>query len=124
MFARRFLHNQAFYKPTTPDLLRKRLLYHAQKRGMRENELLLGQFAKNNLHNMSEDEMTQFETILQQLDGDVNLWLTGKQDIPQQLNNSVRKKNSGFFSSLLTEKQVWKRIKQFAESGAINTNEN
>jgi antitoxin CptB len=71
------------------DVWRKRLLYHATKRGMRENEVLLGRFAKANLASMNDTQLRQFEQFLNQYDTDVNKWLLGKEPIPKELDNAM-----------------------------------
>lgn len=56
---------------------------------MRENEVLLGRFAKATLPSMNEAQMRQFEQFLNQYDPDVNKWLLRKEPIPKELDNDV-----------------------------------
>lgn len=77
------------------DVWRKRLLYHASKRGMRENEVVLGRFAAKALPGMSVRQMQLFEQFLNQYDPDVNKWLLRKEPIPVELDNEVRARSGG-----------------------------
>jgi antitoxin CptB len=76
--------------PLPIEVWRKRLMYHASKRGMRENEVVLGRFAKANLANMSVAQLHLFEEFLEQFDPDVNKWLMRKEPVPKELDNEVR----------------------------------
>ena len=75
-------------------LLRKRLLYQSQHRGMREMDLLLGQFAEKHIPFMDKRELKQFETLLACPDQTLHDWLFGKILPPK-----------GFLSSLLLKIQ-------------------
>eukprot|EP01089_Gocevia_fonbrunei_P004202 TRINITY_DN14218_c0_g1_i1.p1 TRINITY_DN14218_c0_g1~~TRINITY_DN14218_c0_g1_i1.p1 ORF type:complete len:133 (+),score=27.15 TRINITY_DN14218_c0_g1_i1:27-425(+) len=68
---------------------RKMLLYRSKERGMLENDLILGTFAYNNLSNLSEAQVDQYELILNQLDPDLYQWLTNKAELPPELDNEV-----------------------------------
>ena len=46
------------------EILRKRLLYQSQHRGMREMDWLLGGFAQKYVEIMSREELQQFEALL------------------------------------------------------------
>jgi antitoxin CptB len=46
-------------------MLRKRLLYASQRRGMRELDLILGPFAEANLEGFSEDELQAYQQMLE-----------------------------------------------------------
>ena len=53
------------------ELLRKRLLYQSQHRGMREMDLLVGHFAERHISSMNEEELKQFESLLALSDDDL-----------------------------------------------------
>lgn len=46
------------------EILRKRLLYQSQHRGMREMDFILGGFAQNYLSSLSLEELQLFEGLL------------------------------------------------------------
>jgi succinate dehydrogenase flavin-adding protein (antitoxin of CptAB toxin-antitoxin module) len=49
------------------EVTRKQLLYHASKRGMLENELVLSGFAREHITSMDNRELSEFKTILDQV---------------------------------------------------------
>jgi antitoxin CptB len=64
------------------DVRRRKLLFRAWHRGTREVDLILGRFADAAITAMSEDELTQFEGLLEALDRDLLAWVTGEADVP------------------------------------------
>ncbi len=67
----------------------KKLLYRAWHRGMREMDIILGTFANANIADMSAEELTNFEMLLQHPDPDMYKWFSGTAEIPQQINNPM-----------------------------------
>jgi antitoxin CptB len=63
---------------------RRRLLWRAMHRGMRELDLLLGGFAEMRLQAMNETELQEFEKIVASADGDLHDWLLGGVPVPQE----------------------------------------
>ncbi len=64
------------------DAIQKRLMYRATHRGTKEADRLMGGFAREYLAELNEDELTEFERVLDESDVDLMNWLTGKEDIP------------------------------------------
>lgn len=60
------------------DITRKRLRYRAWHRGMKEMDLILGNFADERLRAFDEAELARFEVVLEELDGDLLSWITGQ----------------------------------------------
>lgn len=56
------------------DILRKRLLYQSQHRGMKEMDLMLGGFAEQALQNMTLEALVEFEEFLAFPDQDLYGW--------------------------------------------------
>lgn len=56
---------------------RKRLLFRCWHRGTREMDLILGRFADAEIANLSEDELAQFEYLMEVPDPDLYAALTG-----------------------------------------------
>lgn len=73
------------------DKLIKRLQYQSYHRGCKETDLFLGEFAKKYLENFSDEELKQFEAILDEDDWDIYAWITGAQVLPENHNNNVGK---------------------------------
>ena len=65
------------------DILRKRLLYQSQHRGMKEMDLVLGGFAKHSLHTMARKELVQFEELLAFSDQDLYGWFFERTTVPK-----------------------------------------
>lgn len=74
------------------EVLRKRCLYNARERGMKENDVVLGRFAEKYLSNLTEEEVYQFDAILQELDPDLWEWITGRTAWPPEHENALKDK--------------------------------
>ena len=68
---------------------RKRLIFRAKHMGSNENDILFGGFAERYLDNMSDDQILRFERLLKESDADLFDWVTGKQPIPDAVNDEV-----------------------------------
>lgn len=66
------------------DERRRRILFRAWRRGLREMDLVMGQFADMNLAEMSETEVDEFEALLEIPDPQVLDWITGSESIPPE----------------------------------------
>jgi antitoxin CptB len=64
------------------DPRRRRALFRAWHRGMREMDIILGQFADAFLPTMSEADLETFERLMEELDRDVLMWITGEAPVP------------------------------------------
>ncbi|NQW00351.1 MAG: succinate dehydrogenase assembly factor 2 [Rhodospirillales bacterium] len=71
------------------DARRKKLLFQSQHCGIKENDILLGQFAASHLASMSDGELDQFEALLGENDHDIYAWVVGHQAPAPHVNNSV-----------------------------------
>ncbi len=68
---------------------RKRLKFQANHRGMKEMDLILGAFADATLPDLTDDQLDQFETLLQCPDQDLFAWMIGKEPLPDEFNNEI-----------------------------------
>lgn len=64
------------------DARRRRVLFRARRRGLREMDLVMGQFADMNLAAMNEAELSEFERLLDVPDPEVLAWITGEEPTP------------------------------------------
>lgn len=71
------------------DERRKKLLFRSWHRGMREMDYVLGTFANEAIETMSDDELSQFEILMQLPDPDMYKWLSGSVEVPANLNTPV-----------------------------------
>ena len=66
------------------DPRRKRILYRAWHRGMREMDLIMGRFADAEIADLTEEALADFETLIELPDRDLLSWLTGEAALPQE----------------------------------------
>ena len=64
------------------DARRRRILFRAWRRGMREMDLVMGRFADAQLPELSDVELDQFERLLDAPDPLVLAWVTGEEPVP------------------------------------------
>jgi antitoxin CptB len=63
---------------------RRRLVFRAWHRGMREVDLLLGRFADAAVPTMSQENLAAFEALLDLPDPEILSWMTGEADVPRE----------------------------------------
>ena len=71
------------------DIYRKRLLYKATHRGMKEADSLIGGFAKARLENFSAEELALFDTLLDEADNDLLNWIMQRKKVPQRIDSQL-----------------------------------
>jgi len=75
---------------------RKRLLYRSIYRGNKENDILLGQFARAHIAGFGVDELDQYERLLARGDNDIFDWVTGQADVPPGEDTAVLRRLKAF----------------------------
>lgn len=75
---------------------RKRLLYRSVYRGNKENDILLGQFARAHIAGFDSAELDQYERLLAASDNDIFDWVAGKAEIPPEADTPVLRKLLAF----------------------------
>ena len=76
--------------PAEPiELRRKRLLWRACHRGIREMDLLMGGFAKSRVGDMTENQLNDFEALIELPDQELLTWITGEAIVPPTLANEL-----------------------------------
>ncbi len=68
---------------------RKRLLYQSGHRGTKESDLLLGAFAAAHLGGFDAGQLERYETLLDEDDGDLFDWITGRAAPPDEKMSDV-----------------------------------
>ena len=66
------------------EIRRKRLLWRASHRGIREMDILVGGFARQNLAAMSAAELDEFEPVIAHTDNDLFDWLIRSVPVPAE----------------------------------------
>ncbi len=75
---------------------RKRLLYRSVYRGNKENDILLGQFARAHIAGFDAAELEQYERILEAGDNDIYDWVSGRAEIPAEVDSPVLRRLLAF----------------------------
>ena len=68
---------------------RKRLLYRSIYRGNKENDILLGQFARAHIASFGSAELDQYERLLDTGDNDIFDWVSAKAGVPPGADTPV-----------------------------------
>jgi antitoxin CptB len=70
----------------TIDVLRKKLLYRALHRGTKELDLLVGGFALARLASLEQEQLDQFEQILEIPETELADWFMGRKMVPKDVD--------------------------------------
>ncbi len=73
------------------DPRRRKILFRAWHRGLREMDLIMGQFADSFLSTMGDEELDGFELLIEQSDRDLLHWILDAQDIPAEFDTPLLK---------------------------------
>ncbi|MDE1992801.1 MAG: succinate dehydrogenase assembly factor 2 [Rhizobiaceae bacterium] len=78
------------------DPRRRRILFRCWHRGIREMDLVFGQFADNELPGLSEPELDEFERIMAEEDNDLVKWILGTLPVPEHLQTPLFARLAGY----------------------------
>lgn len=76
------------------EIKRKRLIYLSSKRGIIENDYILGLFSREILSKLNNEEIILYEKLLQQPDQEIYEWITNKEEnikIPLELRSIINR---------------------------------
>ena len=71
------------------DNFRKRLLYKASHRGMKEADRLIGDFALARIGALSESQLTSFDLLLDESDNDLLKWVMERDEVPEWVDSNL-----------------------------------
>ncbi|WSG76225.1 succinate dehydrogenase assembly factor 2 [Rhizobium beringeri] len=71
------------------DPRRRRILFRCWHRGIREMDLVFGQFAEAEVATLSEAELDEFETIMAEEDNDLVRWIMGTWPVPERFQTPM-----------------------------------
>ncbi len=71
------------------DARRRRLLWRASHRGIKEMDLILGSFAAARISHMDEAELAELETIIEIPDQELLAWATKTAEIPAKHRSAL-----------------------------------
>ena len=66
------------------DPRRKQILFRAWHRGMREMDFVMGGFADAALVGFSDEELLEFEALIELPDRDLLAWISGREPVPAE----------------------------------------
>ena len=78
------------------DPRRKRILFRAWHRGIREMDLIMGRFADAEIGSMPENELAELERLIEVPDRDLYLWITGEAETPSNYDTAVFRRLKSF----------------------------
>jgi antitoxin CptB len=81
------------------DPRRRKLLFRAWHRGMRETDLIMGRFADQALDQLTEPELSEFERLIDVLDRDLLAWVTGEELVPPDYDTPLFRRMRAFHLS-------------------------
>lgn len=73
----------------TQDARKKKAIWRAEHRGIREMDLLMGSFARQHVADMDDASLADFEALITVADHDLYDWLLGKSDVPEPFRTPV-----------------------------------
>jgi len=71
------------------DIRKKRLKFRSWHRGIKEADILLGSFADQFLHDMTDEQLDKYETLLREADSDLVAWITNDRPAPENYDHDV-----------------------------------
>lgn len=71
------------------DPRRRKLLFRAWHRGIKEMDLIFGRFSDAHLAALNESDLDEFEMMLETNDWDLLTWFTGEREIPEIANTPL-----------------------------------
>lgn len=75
---------------------RKRILFRAWHRGIREMDLILGQFADDHIGTLSDEQLDELEVIMREEDADLVKWITGELPVPESYRTPLFEKIASY----------------------------
>lgn len=71
------------------DERRRKLLFRAWRRGVREMDLIVGRFADAHIAAFDEPELDAFERLIEVPNAELYAWVSGAQSVPQRHDSAV-----------------------------------
>lgn len=78
------------------DVRRRRLLFRAWHRGMREVDLIMGSFADSSIAQLADAELCEFERLLEVPDRELLAWVTGEAAVPARYDTALLRRLCAF----------------------------
>src|SRR5690606_29822233 len=78
------------------DVRRRKILFRAWHRGMREMDLIMGRFADAEIGDLSEEDLTEFERLIEATVPDLLGWITGEIEAPSNYATPLFRRLTAF----------------------------
>ncbi len=78
------------------DVRRRRLLFRAWRRGVREMDLIVGRFADAHIGALDETALDDFERLIEAPNADLYAWVSGAATVPANYDTAVLAKLKAF----------------------------
>jgi antitoxin CptB len=78
------------------DPRRRKIMFRAWHRGMREMDLIMGRFADAEISIMTDDELDEFERLIEAQDRDLLSWITGEAETPDNYDSALFRRLKAF----------------------------
>jgi antitoxin CptB len=80
------------------DERRRRLLFRAWRRGVREMDLIVGRFADAHIDKFDDGALEEFEHLIEVPNAELYAWIVGNEDIPSDQDTVVLRQLIAFHS--------------------------
>ena len=71
------------------DVRRRKLLFRAWHRGMREMDLIMGRFADSAIEKLDDGDLAEFERLIELPDRELLAWITGEAAVPAGFDTAL-----------------------------------
>jgi len=71
------------------DQRRRKLLFRSWHRGTREMDLIMGRFADATIERLAEEEIGEFERLIEAPDPELLAWITGEAEVPPDYDTAL-----------------------------------
>ena len=78
------------------DVRRRRLLFRAWRRGVREMDLIIGRFADVHIERFDEPALDDFERLIEVPNAELYAWVVGAETVPADYDTDVLAKLKAF----------------------------
>lgn len=68
---------------------RRRLLFRAWHRGIKELDLIFGNFVEANVQDFSDEDCAWFETLFEEQDHEILTWVTKGENVPEKFEGEM-----------------------------------
>jgi antitoxin CptB len=78
------------------DVRRRKLLFRSWHRGMREMDLIMGRFADATVAQLTQEELADFEQLMEVPDRELLAWVTGEASVPAEHDTALFRRMRDF----------------------------